>query len=578
MIDYEEDWLMPLLFKREGTVAHRAVLFAIPAAILSVLLIMIDDWAPTYREQSGLNQASGSQLWAATTAVLASLVTFRTNKAYGRFWEGTSLLHMMRGEWFDSVSCCITFSRSAKGEKPREVEDFRHTMVRLMSLCHGSALEEIAGIDRGMLPSIDALGLDNPTLKHLNDCAEVYEFNRVEVLLHLQQSLIIKALDSGVLKIAPPILSRVFQTLSRGFVNLLNCKKIADTRFPFPYAQVIAILLYFHAINTPLLISNVFTGSAWSYFWAPVFTFMPVFGLHSLNAVAIELENPFGDDDNDLPLDHFQHEMNACLMMLVQDNADLIAGVRTTCCKDYSKIKEALDNYDPDEEGEDGERINGSFALVDDVPLEEEEEETKKPEAQKEEKKPAAAPPPAPPKAAALPPEVIAVAKWEPLKPDSVQTVHVSVAGADPQKNAATLAPCDSAEVGLHATKAQSQAPHVMDGMAKPDGNGIPINGDIGIHTNGGGAPPDAAKGETSGDDKHHGMNGSLDPGDGESPLRRSQQHDLMNPHAMELPAGFAAIQQTIPPFTSSKAVPRQPDLAAGHLIKPSVPPVFPEF
>ena len=31
-------------------------------------------------------------------------------------------------------------------------------------------------------------------------------------------------------RVQPPILSRVYQTLSRGFVNLLNAKKIADTR------------------------------------------------------------------------------------------------------------------------------------------------------------------------------------------------------------------------------------------------------------------------------------------------------------------------------------------------------------
>merc|ERR1740117_950566 len=120
-----------------------------------------------------------------------------------------------------------------------------------MSLCHGSALEEIAGLDRGGLCAIDTLGLDDDTLQHLNECNEVHHFNRVEVLLHLQQSLIVKSLDEGILKIAPPILSRVFQTLSRGFVNLLNCKKISDTRFPFPLAQLISILLFLELVLTP---------------------------------------------------------------------------------------------------------------------------------------------------------------------------------------------------------------------------------------------------------------------------------------------------------------------------------------
>merc|ERR1719395_501808 len=102
---------------------------------------------------------------------------------------------------------------------------------------------------------IDPLGLDNATLKHLKLCKEVHHFNRVEVILHLTQTIITKALDDGILKIPPPILSRVYQTLSRGFVNLLNAKKIADTRFPFPYAQLITILLLIQTILTPLMIS-----------------------------------------------------------------------------------------------------------------------------------------------------------------------------------------------------------------------------------------------------------------------------------------------------------------------------------
>merc|ERR1711971_332651 len=108
---------------------------------------------------------------------------------------------------------------------------------------------------------------------------EQYKFNRVEVVLHMIQVLVTNALDDGVLKIPPPILSRVYQTLSRGFVNLLNCKKISDTRFPFPYAQLMTLFLIAHIILTPLLISALIQ----SIFFAAVFSFIPVFGMFSLN-------------------------------------------------------------------------------------------------------------------------------------------------------------------------------------------------------------------------------------------------------------------------------------------------------
>ena len=93
---------------------------------------------------------------------------------------------------------------------------FRHTIVRLMSLCHGTALKEIGGVDADECETIDPQGLDNATLEHLQACGD-HGFNRVEVLLHLIQSLI-TCLSSFI------GLSEVFESLSKsvGCRRLLN--------------------------------------------------------------------------------------------------------------------------------------------------------------------------------------------------------------------------------------------------------------------------------------------------------------------------------------------------------------------
>lgn len=341
MIEYEQDSIFFLIFKLKGSVAVRASYFALPAAIFSFFLVLIDDYQPGFREELGLMDFDKSQLWGASTAVLGILLSFRTNQAMERFWEGTGLLHQMRGEWFDSVSCCVTFSRGGQIDQPEGVRVFRHTLVRLMSLCHGSALAEIAVEDDESIVTIDSFGLNTETLQHLKVCNEENHFNRVEVLLHLIQSLITKGLEDEILMIPSPILSRVYQTLSRGFVNLLNAKKIADTRFPFPYAQLIAMLLLGHLVLTPLMISCLIAHKV----WAPLFTFVPIFGMFSLSFIGIELENPFGDDDNDLPLERFQSEMNTCLLMLLHDGADLIASVdEERCIMDFSALERGIQN------------------------------------------------------------------------------------------------------------------------------------------------------------------------------------------------------------------------------------------
>jgi len=339
MIEYSEDYLFALLFQLKGSVACKSLRYSVLSAIIALLLLLIEDWSPGFRQDYGFMDITNSQLWSASIGVLGILLAFRTNRAMARFWEGTGLLHQMRGEWFDSVSCCVTFSRAAVPTRRSDVMAFRHTIVRLMSLCHGSALHEIAGATAEDCETIDSFGLDNATLAHLKECQEVYHFNRVEVLLHLIQSLITANLDDGILKIPPPILSRVYQTLSRGFVNLLNAKKIADTRFPFPYVQLIALLLFVHVLLTPMMISSVVQSKV----FAPLFTLVPLFGMFALNFIGVELENPFGDDDNDLPLDHFQAEMNKCLLMLLQENADLIPGVSPSrCIAEFDALKKSM--------------------------------------------------------------------------------------------------------------------------------------------------------------------------------------------------------------------------------------------
>lgn len=333
MIEYTEDWPLLLIFRLKGSVYKQALVAALPAALISAVLVLIDDYDETFRERMGLLDADKSQFWSSSTLVLAAVLGLRTNRAVARFWEGTGLLHQMRGEWFDSVSCVVAFSRSAVSVKPTAVMEFRHCLVRLMSLCHASALEEISGSMVEMIP-IDPLGLNDVTLDHLQESKE-RGFNRVEVLLHMMQTMITQGLEDGVLKIAPPILSRVYQTLSRGFVNLLNAKKIRDTRFPFPYAQLISLMLAAHLFLTPMMISALVK----SVVWAPVFTLVPIMGLWSLNLIAVELENPFGDDDNDLPLAHFQFEMNNCLLLLLQDGIDIVPSVRACYEKDIHVLK-----------------------------------------------------------------------------------------------------------------------------------------------------------------------------------------------------------------------------------------------
>lgn len=320
MIDYKGGSMLTLIFRARGSLVPHACLYGLAGVFVTLAVQVANDLFPEFQKTFGISQEDigESQIWAASTAILVVLSGFRVKQALDRFWEGTSLLHQMRGEWYDSVSCLMTFSRQADISRKQEVDEFRHTLIRLMSLCHGSALEEVQGQACDSFDIIDIAGLDYKTLSFLKKCRREFDFNRVEVLLHMIQVLMTQALEDGVINVPPPILSRVYQTLSRGLVNLLNAKKITDTMFPFPLAQLIALMLVTHTVLSPILIAALIPNKIVS----ALVTFLAVFATVAVNLIASELEIPYGDGENHLPLRRFQREMNKSLLLFMHDMSD----------------------------------------------------------------------------------------------------------------------------------------------------------------------------------------------------------------------------------------------------------------
>uniref|UniRef100_A0A7S1WDC1 Uncharacterized protein n=1 Tax=Alexandrium catenella TaxID=2925 RepID=A0A7S1WDC1_ALECA len=134
-----------------------------------------------------------------------------------------------------------------------------------------------------------------------------------EVLVHWMQRHIIDGLNNEVVIVPPPILSRVFQELSRGLVNAQNVRKIAEVPFPFPYTQMSIVMLLSSTVLTPVL-AAITSSTSWE---AAFLAFMPVLTFWCLNYMAAEIEQPFGEDANDLPLPEMVAAMNNSLRRLI---------------------------------------------------------------------------------------------------------------------------------------------------------------------------------------------------------------------------------------------------------------------
>jgi len=113
----------------------------------------------------------------------------------------------------------------------------------------------------------------------------------------------------------PPILSRVYQLLSDGMLGFRQARKIEDVPFPWPYAQMVAFLIFIFAAVFPLLVASQMGSETDEVEWLPpLITFFTVLAHSGLYGTATTLEDPFVHPPNDLPSVAMQRAFNARLV------------------------------------------------------------------------------------------------------------------------------------------------------------------------------------------------------------------------------------------------------------------------
>jgi len=285
--------------------------------------------------------------------VVAFGIVFRTNLAFGRFWEALTQAHFMYSKWEDAFVQFSVFAKvtiddlSEKGDvdsmaKVRRVEKIADNMERHFSLLSACAADRLANgdisliedrasripwksqivlageLDRGLhaFPELTVNQSDEEIVRSLSPklrngqylVRAVPTFEEKELLKNAGERVTIimswilsnLATVSKDLDIAAPIQSRMYQELSNGILAYCNCVKISDIPFPFPFAQLQSVLVLAFAAFIPVYMC-VFTQS---YYVGPILSFLLFQSLWCINQVSLQLENPFGTDLNDVSLNY----------------------------------------------------------------------------------------------------------------------------------------------------------------------------------------------------------------------------------------------------------------------------------
>ncbi|MDX2278899.1 MAG: bestrophin family ion channel [Saprospiraceae bacterium] len=210
--------------------------------------------------------------------VISFLLVFRTNTAYERWWEGRKL-------WGNLVNSSRNLAMKLASMLPEE-DPHRNYFQKLIP-AYAMALKDHLRAEKTRI--------------------ELFE----DLPAHVQQSLDLEKhvpnqLALAMLQLANQLATEEqitgFQFLSlnnelQAFTDVCGaCERIKNTPIPYSYSVFIKKFILIYVATLPF--SLVFTLG---YLVIPVVAFV-FYVLASLELIAEEIEEPFGGDDNDLPL------------------------------------------------------------------------------------------------------------------------------------------------------------------------------------------------------------------------------------------------------------------------------------
>lgn len=269
MIDYDpKHWWGGVLAIR-GTVWPAVIGRVLWLAGLTLALELVSRFL--WKEMPVLNHQAHT--WMGV--VLGLLVVFRTNTAYERFWEGRRL-------WGGLVNASRNLVRGAAAHCPPAAD-----LAGLVSAYATSVMHSLRGQnDLGALHDLAPAEL-------LEQAAAAG--NPPSVLAFHLSDWISERARCGRLS---PQIALVLEGHVSAMVDCQGgCERIRKTPIPFVYAVHLRHITIFYLLTLPFVLVPLM---GWG---SPLAVAVIAFGLLGIEEAGIEIEDPFGEDPNDLALD-----------------------------------------------------------------------------------------------------------------------------------------------------------------------------------------------------------------------------------------------------------------------------------
>lgn len=267
MIIRRDTFWFSTLTMRKGSIVKRVAWRCLLITLLACVIVLVEKHYP-----STFTKVSATPFTLLGLS-LSIFLSFRNNACYARWWEGRQM-------W---------------GKIIIEVRSFIRESIALPEPARRAALYQLLGFAHALgarLRGASEYRAAKPWVAELSDdgCDNISDL----LLRQLGERCATLAKEGQMSEWRYITLEQRLQGLSEAQAN---CERIKNTPLPFPYTLLLHRTTFLFCLLLPIAMAEPL---GWL---APLFTTMVSYTFFGLDAIATELEDPFGMEDNDLPID-----------------------------------------------------------------------------------------------------------------------------------------------------------------------------------------------------------------------------------------------------------------------------------
>lgn len=242
-----------------------------------LLLGLITGGFVYYENTLGISFKSPTMFHQILGFVLSMLLVFRINSAYDRWWEGRKL-------WGSLVN------------------NTRNLMLKLNSILPAENKSDKIYLKNLIITFVFTLKDHLKDKKEYSDIIAFEGFNKAEfdAVKHKPNyvaGLIMKHIE--VLRKKGVFTNEQVLFMNAELQSLLDiagaCERIKNTPIPFSYSMFLKKIIFIYVVTMPIAFAIDFK------YWAIPIVMFIFYAFASIELISEEVEDPFGDDANDLP-------------------------------------------------------------------------------------------------------------------------------------------------------------------------------------------------------------------------------------------------------------------------------------